>query len=276
MPFPLPIWLRYGACASLIAATALPAQADLAISGASTVLPIVKKAAERFSQHTQIAVSVQGGGSEVGVRDVLAGVTQLGMVSRNLHADEHEQLQVETLGYDGVALIINQRNPLQQIDRTSIVQIFNGTLTRWQPLNGQDKPLVPVVKDIGRSTRELFDHFFGLNEPPATAYTIGSDTAAILYVAADPYAIGYVSIGSTLHAQSKGSAIKMLDLDGITANRDNVRNGRYPLLRPLNLVYRAQPNVETQQFLAFMRGSEGQRVVADAQFIPLHAEHAVP
>ena len=70
------------------------------------------------------------------------------------------------------------------------------------------------------------------------AFIIGSNTEDIAFIAGDPYAIGYVSIGSAELALKKGANIKLLKLEGIDASIENVKNKTYPLTRPLNVVTR--------------------------------------
>lgn len=252
---------------------AQPAAADVSISGSSTILPIVKKAADPFAAKTGIRLRMEGGGSDRGIQDALAGKVDLGMVSRALHGDEAAQLHAYTIGYDGLAIIVNARNFLAAIDKETVRRIYAGDLANWRDVGGANVPIAVVHKEHGRSTRELFDRYFGLaGQELPSAFLIGPNLASLLYVAADPHAIGYVSIGRTAYAQSKGLAVKTLRFEGVDATMDNVRNGSYPINRPLNLVYRGQPSAEAQRFLAFMQGAEGAAVVAAEGFATVVAD----
>ncbi len=247
-----------------------PALADIQLSGSSTILPVVKKAAAGFEAETGIRVRAKGGGSSVGARSAIAGTVDLGMVSRALHAEEAEKLVAHTFAQDGVAVIANSANPIGELTREHIAAMFMGRVVNWKYVGWKDEPVVLVVKEEGRSTKELFEKFFAIEgKEPKDAHVIGSNAEAIVFVAGDPSAIGYVSIGTAEHAVSSGVHLKLIALEGAAATVDNVRNESYPLRRPLNLVSAGEPNPESRRFIDFVLGPKGQAIARDLGFVPV-------
>lgn len=255
----------------LLVVTAQTAYGEINIEGSSTILPVVRDAAKNF-QTINNAVHVKGGGSSIGIEAVRKGRADIGMVSRILTPEESTVLKTYLLGYDGIAVIINIANPLQNLTKHQIVNIFSGSSTNWNSFINMDKTITVIAKKHGRSTRKLFDHFFSLKDTVSTAQLIGSNTAAIVLVAGDPTAIGYVSIGSVEYANKLGLTLKPLPLEGVVASYETVSNGSYPLRRPLNLVTHMNPTTEATAFIKFLQEPEGQNFLKKHYFVPLSHE----
>jgi phosphate transport system substrate-binding protein len=247
-----------------------PLWADITIAGSSTIHPIIKKASAIFYQQTRIKVHSLGGGSNIGIQKAKLGTADIGMVSRALNPSEEKLLTAHTIGTDGIALIVNTANTITDLSYAQVVEVFSGQITTWKSLSDRNKPIILIAKKQGRSTKKLFDKFFHLKDKiPSSARLIGSNAEAIMFVASDPYAVGYVSIGTAELANSQGIFIKPLALNGIKATITNVANGRYPLSRPLNLVTRGNPDTEASKFIKFLLSLEGQAILKSEGFTPV-------
>jgi len=247
------------------------ARADLMITGSSTILPVVKRVASEFTAKTGIRVRVSGGGSDHGVIAVIQGRADIGMASRVLHEDESRGLFATTIGRDAIAVYANERNPIAGLTQAQVAAIYSGQLKQWRELGltTVEGRIYPVGKWHGRSTRELFDGFFGLQgrEYPEGTHMIGANVASILYVSLDPLGIGYVSVGSLDHAAKQGAPVKILPLDGVAPTHENIQSGRYAYTRPLNLVTRGAPRDEAALFIEWMTGKPGQEAVRAEGFM---------
>lgn len=242
----------------------------LTLAGSSTIQPIMESAAAAWEKsHPGDTVQVQGGGSGVGVSAAQSGLADIGMVSRSLKPEE-SALTATAFARDGIAIIVHATHPLSAISHAQVVGIYDGTTTAWDALGAQGAPITLISKEAGRSTLELFEHHFDLKGKIApSAVIIGPNGQAITTTAGDPNAISYVSIGSAAVAESQGTPIKRLTLDGVAASVENVGNGTYPLCRPLNLVTKGQPTGLAAEFIGFVLSPEGQAIVAKEDFIPL-------
>ena len=253
------------------------AQEAIVISGSSTFLPIIRQAAEQFEAKGLGKVQSWGGGSHVGIEDLLQGKNSIAMVSRELNSLGDSplalgaELQTFTIGIDGNAVVVNQDNPLKEMDRKTLRSLLTGEVRLWSQLGGSERPVVTVVKEPGRSIRKQLEQYAGLEgEPLKEDYQVGANVEALIFVGADPDAITFVSIGATRYAQSLGVAVKMLRSDGYEPTFSNILSNRYPLgKRPLNLVTLGNPGVMEQRFIDFLLSREGQEIVKALGYAPL-------
>ena len=241
----------------------------LSLSGSSTVAPLAAEIAKRYeASHPGSRVDVQTGGSSRGIADARSGTAQIGLVSRALKPEEAD-LQATTIAIDGIALIVNRANPVRSLSDDQIRAIYTGAITNWRQLGGADAPITVVAKAEGRYTLELFlEHFRLDNRRIKASVVIGDNQQGLLTVAADPHAIGYVSIGTASQEAKAGTAIRLLPLAGIAPSLENVRSGRYPLSRPLNLVIQPPAAPGAAPFLAFARSPEVHDLVEAQFFVP--------
>jgi len=238
----------------------------LNLSGSSTVAPLAAEIAKRYeASNLGTRVDVQTGGSSRGITDVRSGAAQIGLVSRALKPEEAD-LQATTIAIDGIALIVNRANPVRSLSEDQIRGIYTGTISDWRQLGGADAAITVVTKAEGRSTLELFLKYFRLdNRQIKASIVIGDNQHGILTVADNPHALGYVSIGAAIQEAKAGTAIRLLPLAGIAPSLENVRSGRYPLSRPLNLVIQPPPSTGVSRFLAFASSPKVHDLV-EAQF----------
>lgn len=242
----------------------------ITLSGASTVAPLALEIGKRFEKLNKgVRVDVQTGGSSRGVNDARSGLAQIGMVSRSLKADEGD-LTAFTIANDGVCMILHKSNPVTVLSNDQIKAIFTGQIRNWKEVGGRDAPITVANKAEGRSTLELFLSFFSLKNSDIKAHVIvGDNLQDIKTVANNPNAIGYVSIGSAEFEEQQGTPLKLLPIDGIAATVANVRDGKFPLSRPLNLVTKEAPQGLIKQFIDFAQSKEVHDLVEEQYFVPL-------
>ena len=243
----------------------------LAITGSSTIAPVILEIAKRFEKkHPGVRVDVQTGGSSRGVADTQKGLAQIGLASRALKAEEQIELKAFPLAVDGVCVILHKDNPISELSSEQIIAIYTGKLLRWNEAGGLDRPITVVNKAEGRSTLELFSAHFKLQPRDIKAsVVIGDNEHGIKTVAGNPDAIGYVSIGSAEYAASNGIAVKLLGISSVPASIENVRNGKFPLSRPLNLVTKGEPTGLTKAFIDFCRAREHHDIIQEQYFVPI-------
>lgn len=243
----------------------------ITVTGSSTVAPLVAEIGKAFeAQNPEIRVDVQSGGSTRGVIDVRSGLADIGMISRSLSEDENDLIGFE-LARDGVGLILHLQNEVPALSRRQIVDIFTGKVTDWKDVGGRPGRITVVNKAEGRSTLELFLAYFDLGVRDIAAHVvIGDNQQGIKTVAANPGAIGYVSIGTAEFESGAGTPIRLLGLDGVEATVENVKDGTYPLARPLTLVIRPAEKERLRGFIEFARSPEMHDTILEQFFVPSH------
>ena len=242
----------------------------LVVTGSSTVAPLAAEIAKRFeSQNPGVRIDVQSGGSGRGITDARQGLADVGMVSRALKDDEKDLLAF-TIARDGICVILNKANALKLLTDAQVVDVYTGKIKNWQDLGGKNAPITVVNKAEGRSTLELFLGYFRLKGSDIKAHVvIGDNEQGIKTVAGNPDAIGYVSIGSAETAASSGVAVKLLPMAGVEATISAVRDGKFPLGRPLNLVTKQQPVGLAKAFIDFARSEKVHDIVKEQSFVPV-------
>lgn len=257
----------------LFAATMQPAssaEGKLVITGSSTVAPLAAEIAKRFEEKNPgKRIDVQSGGSSRGISDARSGLADIGMVSRALRSDEAD-LKAFAIARDGVSLILHRDNVVSALSDQQIVDIYTGKITDWAQVGGKVGRITVVNKAEGRSTLELFLHHFKFKASDIKAQVvIGDNQQGIKTVAGNPGAIGYVSIGTAEFEVGAGTPIKLLGMAGVAASVENVRNGSFPLARPLNLVTSAEPQGLAKAFIDFVQSADVQDLVEEQYFVPL-------
>ncbi len=243
----------------------------LILTGSSTVAPLALEIGKRFeSLNPGVRVDVQTGGSSRGVADARSGAADIGMASRALKPSEQD-LFTTTIALDGIALIVNTQNPVQSLSDEQIVGIYTGVIDNWKLVGGVDKPITVVNKAAGHSTLGLFLEHFGLAARDIKAsVVIGDNLQGLKTVAGNPYAIGYVSIGSAEYEARAGAPIKLLPMAAVPASVAEVQAGTFPLSRPLNLVTLSKPQGLVARFIDFARSPAVRDLVAEQYFVAVN------
>jgi phosphate transport system substrate-binding protein len=269
---PTPVWLA-GFLFIVITFSqtlAMATQGKLVISGSSTMAPLVAEIGKRFeAQHPGTRIDVQTGGSSRGLADAMNGLADIGMVSRALKPQEHA-LHSAIIAHDGITLVRHQDNPVHELTNEQIKAIFTGSITNWKTVGGLDAPITVINKAEGRSTLELFLQYFSLTNRQIQAHVvIGDNEQGIKTIEGNPHAIGYVSIGTAQYDATHGVPIRLLPLQHIPATLETVRNGTFPLSRPLTLVSKAPPTELAQTFIEFSQSPAVHDLILKQYFVPL-------
>lgn len=245
-------------------------EGKLVITGSSTMAPLLLEIGKRFeAMHPQTRIDVQTGGSSRGIADTINGLADIGMASRALKPQE-KHLYGTAIAHDGIGIIVHTSNPLRELTNAQIQGIYTGKLTNWRQVGGHDAPITVVNKAQGRSTLELFLHYFQLSNRDIHAHVIiGDNEHGIKTVAGNSNAIGYVSIGTAQYDATHGVPIRLLPLLQIPASIDTVRTGTFPLSRPLTLVTKSRPTGLTKTFIEFAKSAQVHDLILKQYFVPL-------
>jgi phosphate transport system substrate-binding protein len=242
----------------------------LVLTGASTIAPLAGEMGKRFeSLHPGVRVDVQSGGSARGVNDVRQGLNDIGLVSRALKDDEKD-LTAHLIARDGVCVILHKDNPVATLKDEQVVAIYTGKIANWKDVGGKDAPITVVNKAEGRSTLELFCHYYKLKNADIKAHVvIGDNAQGVKTVAGSPDSIGYVSIGTAEYESQHGVPIKLLPAGGVAATTENVRNATFPFARVLNLVTLKPPQGLVKEFIEFAQSDQLHDLIKDQYFVPI-------
>jgi len=264
------------------AATASPVSSDgkqtIRISGSTTVLPIVQKAADQYmAAHPDADIQVSGGGSGVGIQAIGAKTVDIGMSSREVTAAEkakYPSFVVTSVAQDGIAVVVNPVNTIQFITLDQIRNIYLGKITKWSEITGADVPgtnnqIVVIGRDSASGTRTYFDETVLLKATPTRQMLEKNSNGAVLQtVAQTPGSIGYISIGFVTK-DVKALPIWYNANRIIPASIDNVKTKTYPISRDLYVITNGQPSGLAGDFIQYILSPEGQKIVADEGYVTL-------
>ena len=244
----------------------------LLVAGSTTVLPIAQLTAEAFmAEHPGVDIQVGGGGSSVGIQAVGEGTAGIGMASRDLKDSEkntYPDLVKHAVALDGIVIIVNPANSVGSLTMDEVRGIYNGTHSNWNDVGGPDLAVVVTGRDSASGTREFFhETVMKKDDFVATQLEKNSNGAVKQTVAQTPGAIGYVGLGYI------DGSVKALAIDAgrgpVAPTVQNTEDGTYPIARDLLMFTRGDPSGLAAEYLAFISGPEGQRIVRDEGFVPL-------
>jgi len=248
------------------------------ISGSTTVLPIIQKAADQYmTMHPEADIQVSGGGSGVGIQAIGTKTVDIGMSSREVTNDEmtrYPGFVVTTIAQDGIAVIVNPANEIRFITQDQVKGIYLGTITKWSEINGANVPgtnnqIVVIGRDSASGTRTYFDETVLLKATP-TKYMLekNSNGAVLQTVAQTPGSIGYVSIGFVSN-DVRPLPIWYNAQKFVAPTLENVKNKTYPISRNLYVITNGKPAGLAGDFIGYILGPEGQKIVADVGYVTL-------
>jgi len=234
----------------------------ITIAGSTSVAPVAQALANAYmSNHPGVKISVSGGDSGVGINDVRSGQVDIGASSRNLTSSEAEGLSQYIIGQDAISIIVNEQNPVNGISLDQLNGIYNGTITNWDLVGGNNSPITPVTREAGSGTRADFEKFVMTNEPYGPNVQVATFNYGLLQtVAVTPGAIGYVA------HDYLNNEVKLLTVDNITLTQQSVQNGNYPLTRNLLFLVKGTPTGNVKDFIDFAQSPEGQAIVNNIEY----------
>jgi len=237
-------------------------KAGIIVAGSTSVQPYAEVLAEEYMiLHPDAVIDIQGGGSSAGIMAARSGTSNLGMSSRVLK-DEEKSLWYVEIARDGLAVIINPANPVQNLTLEQVSDIYSAKISDWSQLGGTKAKIHVITREDGSGTRDAFVSLvMGESNITPRAIVQDSNGAVKQLVADDPNAIGFISLGLV------DVTVKALELDGVAATRENVMNGSYNLSRPFLFVALAEPTGQTKEFLDFVLSAEGQQMLINEGLI---------
>lgn len=248
-----------------------PAQAGkIQLAGSTTVQPLAEELAEAFmAKNPGVVIEVQGGGSSVGVTSAGEDTVDIGMASRDVKSSELEKfpnLKTFTIAIDGIAIVTNPGVELPSLTKEQAQAIFAGEITNYKDVGGPDAPIVIVSREEGSGTRAAFEELVmsykdadgktqvkPIYEKALLQQSNGQVRTA---VSTTPNAIAYLSFGFL------DESVKAVKINDVEPTVDNVKNGSYPIARPLNLLTNGDPNALSQAFIDYILSDAGQEIVA--------------
>ena len=204
----------------------------VATDGSTSMEKVIGALGEAFMEaNSGVNFTYNPTGSGSGITAVSEGRCDIGLSSRALKDSEVASGLVGTvLAYDGIAVIVNPSNTVEDLDLGTIAKIYTGEITNWSEVGGADAEIVLVGREAGSGTRSGFEELTETVDKCKYRQELTSTGDVITAVAQNPDAIGYASLASVK------DSVKALKVAGVTPSEETVKDGTYLIQRPFVLV----------------------------------------
>ncbi len=276
-------------------------QGTISISGAFALYPMMQRWAEEFQKvHPKVQFDISAGGAGKGMSDALAGAVDIGMVSREVTADEEAKGAFwVSVVKDAVFPDVSEKNPVlpdllsKGVKRETFIGIYiTGEIKTWGQVVGRPEftdEIHVYTRSDAAGAPEVWSKYLGKKQENLLGVGVNGDPGLLDAVIKDPLGIGYNNLGYAYDLQTgkavAGAVIVPVDynengtadpdevLDTMAKAVEAVASGKYPSppARPLNVVTKGKPSGLMQAFIYWIL-TDGQKFVGEAGYVALPKE----
>jgi phosphate transport system substrate-binding protein len=286
--------LALGLLLSLVACGAEQGQAGTPVPGAvsivenkgsDTMVNLALAWAETYNQiYPNVQIAVTGGGSGTGIAALINGTVDMANASRQIMSEERAQAQangIEPIEYvvagDAIAIVVYPGNPVNGLTIPQLSDIYAGKITNWREVGGEDRPIVLLSRESNSGTHVFFlEHV--VRQGRAGDQTLFSPNTLLMpssegisaEVRHNPNAIGYDGLGYVTPDQKVVAVALAAGEPYVLPAVETVKNSSYPIARGLYIYTAGEPQGAIRAYLDWILGPEGQAIVREQGFVPLH------
>ena len=252
--------------ASSAAASSEAALSGTVSTGGSTSMnSVIEALSEGFAEVApDVTVSYDPTGSGAGITGAVEQTLDIGLASRALHDDE-TGVTATTVALDGIAMVVNNENPVSDLSIEQLAQIFTKEITNWADVGGEDGEIVVIGREAGSGTRDGFESIVGVEDACVYDQELTATGAVISAVASNKLAIGYASLSAV------GDTVKTLTVEGVECSEATVLDGTYKVQRPFNFITNdaAELSDAAKAFIDFAVSEDAAELIRLAGAVPL-------
>jgi phosphate transport system substrate-binding protein len=255
----------------------MPAPKKITIKGSDTMVILAQKWAEVYMKsHPEVNLQVTGGGSGTGISALINGATDICNASRPMKQSEIDKLKERygSLGVeircakDGITVYLNESNPVKELSIKQLSGIYTGKIKNWKEVGGPDESIKLYGRENSSGTYVFFQENVVKGDYAASCQTLPGTAAVVNAVKNDKYGIGY---GGAAYSKSvKQCLVKKDDKSPAFApTAETIKNGSYPISRYLYMYLRNRPTGEMKNYIDWILGPEGQKLVVEQGYFPV-------
>ncbi len=250
-------------CAGIIGLTGCgKSRENVTMAGSTAFQPFAEKLADQYmTTHPGVMITVQGGGSSMGIQSALSGAAEIGMADLVALPPEAASLKSLIVARDGIAVVVNPANKISSLTYDQVRDVFSGKIKNWKDVGGDDHAIAVISREAGSGTRSSFEKILGGIKLAEDALVQDSNGTIRETVANDQNAIGYVSHGLI------NEKIKAVSVDGIECTEAAIMKGEYRLVRPVFLIAKNGASPACQAFLEYVMSNEAQDLLHQSGLI---------
>ena len=239
-----------------------PLSGAVALNGSTSMEKVVGALGEQFmSDNSGVSVTYDATGSGAGIEAASNGSADIGLSSRGLKDEEKSSgLVGTTVALDGIAVIVNPANGVEDLTVEQIAKIFTGEITDWSELGGAAGTISCIGREAGSGTRDGFESITGTKDACKMDQELTSTGAVIEAVAGNPNAIGYASLSALK------DTVKAVTVGGVVCSEETVLDGSYEIQRPFVFVTKdgVALSAQAQAFFDFATSSAANDLIRGA------------
>jgi phosphate transport system substrate-binding protein len=245
---------------------------NLVIKGSDTLgAKLVPTLAEEYKiKNNTVNFQIAAEGSSTGIAAIIDGTADIGMSSRRAKATEVSlasskgvTLKPIIVAYDGMAVVVNEKNPITKLTRRQVEQIFTGDVVDWSAVGGKQGKISIYTRNTSSGTYTDFKELAMKNRDYSkSSQKLAGNEQIIAEVAKNPNGIGYVGL-----AYLKSPNIKVLPIDGKLPNKDDINAKTYPFARPTFYYVNGSPSEKADKFIQFTLSPKGKEIIEKVGFI---------
>ena len=234
---------------------------SVSTDGSTSMEKVIGSLGEVFQEETGISFTYNPTGSGSGIKAVSEGRCDIGLSSRDLKAEEaNSGLTATVLAYDGIAIIINPENPVEDLSSETLAKIYTGEITNWSEVGGSDAEIVLIGREAGSGTRDGFESITGTEDACKYRQELTSTGDVITTVSQNPGAVGYASLASVK------DSVKVVSIDGVAPSEETIKDGSYVVQRPFVLVTKTEEALSegAKEFFDYITSEAAVEIISGA------------
>ena len=240
---------------------------SVSTNGSTSMEKVIGVLSEQFmADHPNVKVTYDPTGSGTGIEAAKTGSTDIGLSSRALKEEEtSDGLKGITVALDGIAIIVNADNPVEDMSVEQIAQLFTGEAKDWSAVGGNAGEVACIGREAGSGARDGFESITKTKDFCVLSQELTSTGAVIEAVKSNPNAIGYASLSSVEGKEG----IKAITVDGVGCSEATILDGSYQIQRPFVMVTNGRELSEAAQaFLDFATSADAKDLISSAGAVP--------
>jgi phosphate transport system substrate-binding protein len=279
------------ACAASSPSTDKSAAALYSIQnvGSDTMVNLALAWAEAYqNEHPDIRIAVTGGGSGTGIAALVNGTVDIANASRQIKKEEVERAKANhitpvehVVARDAIAVIVHPSNPVTHLTLQQISDIYTGKINNWKQVGGENRPIVLLSRESNSGTHVFFlEQVIRLGDAKSKALfspdtlLLPSSEGISAEIRQNPNAIGYDGLGYVTPDMKMLAVARDASKPFVLPGIESANNRTYPIARDLYMYTPGQPTGQIAQYLEWIVGSDGQKIVGELGFVPLESHSA--
>lgn len=247
---------------------------SITASGSTALQPLAEQASKKFTEaNPNATINVQGGGSGTGLTQVVQGAVDIGnsdlFAEDKLKPEEAKQLVDHKVAVVGIAIVVNSKVKIDSIKKEDLIKIFTGQITNWKEVGGDDMAITLINRPKSSGTRATFKKYAldGKDEVEGKALTEDSSGAVKKTIETSAGSIGYLA-SSFVNDPANLSGVKLIKLDNVEMNKDNITSGKYPIWAYEHMYTKGEAKDLTKAFIDYMGSSDAKTLIEKLGYIP--------